>query len=516
MKHSLFIACLAAISAVGLVAQQNSTVPQPKAGALPPPGTGTPNPGRNVPKPEGVVPTVPAGFTVTTYAELPAPRMMAYAPNGDLFVSSPAANTIVVLRDANNDGTFEACSVFAAGPVGGRGGRGGPQTPPATPPGCPAALTNPNAAPAPAAPAAAPAGQGPQRQGGPAGGAAAAGQPPAGGQAPGGGQRAGGPPPQGGAPGGGRGGPSILGANAPACMPPPEFVQKGPGEISAPFGIAFNNGYLYVGNTASLVRYRYANGDLKAQGEPEKLMNLPAGGHSTRNIIFNRAGNKMYVAVGSQSNNDAGEDCRRAAILEFNPDGSGYRVYASGIRNPVGLALQPGTDIVWTAMNERDNLGDDLVPDYATSVKDGGFYGWPYSYIGKNYDPRYIGSFPDLVNKAIVPDVLLPAHAAALGITFYTGNQFPQRYRNGGFVALHGSWNRSSAAGYKVVFFPMNNGRPGPIEDFLTGFLTNVGGQGAPIERWGRPVGVLTARDGSLLVSDDASNRIWRISVARK
>jgi len=527
MKRTLFIASLAAISAVGLVAQQNSSVPQPRADALPAPGTGTPNPGRNVPKPEAVMPTVPAGFTVTSYVELQAPRMMAYAPNGDLFVSSPAANTIVVLRDANNDGTFEACSVFAAGPVGGRGGRGGPQTPPATPPGCPAPLTNPNAPPAPPAAAAAPAapaGQAPaapQRQGGPAPGGVAGGQVPPAGQAPagapgGGQQRAGGPPPQGGGgPGGGRGGPSILGANAPACTPPPEFVQKGPGEVSAPFGIAFNNGYLYVGNTASLVRYRYSNGDLKAQGEPEKLMNLPAGGHSTRNIIFNRAGNKMYVAVGSQSNNDAGEDCRRAAILEFNPDGSGYRVYASGIRNPVGLALQPGTDIIWTAMNERDNLGDDLVPDYATSVKEGGFYGWPYSYIGKNYDPRFIGSHPELVNKAIVPDVLLPAHAAALGITFYTGNQFPQRYRNGGFVALHGSWNRSSAAGYKVVFFPMNNGRPGPIEDFLTGFLTNVGGNGVPIERWGRPVGVLMARDGSLLVSDDASNRIWKIS-ARK
>src|SRR5688500_6996828 len=493
MKRTLFIASLAAISAVGLVAQQNSSVPQPRADALPAPGTGTPNPGRNVPKPEAVMPTVPAGFTVTSYVELQAPRMMAYAPNGDLFVSSPAANTIVVLRDANNDGTFEACSVFAAGPVGGRGGRGGPQVPPATPPGCPGALTTPNAPPAPpAAPAAAPAGQ-----------------------APGGGQRAGGPPPQGGAPGGGRGGPSILGANAPACTPPPEFVQNGPGEISAPFGIAFNNGYLYVGNTTSLVRYRYTNGDLKAQGEPEKLMNLPAGGHSTRNIVFNRAGTKMYVAVGSQSNKDAGEDCRRAAILEFNPDGSGYRIYASGIRNPVGLALQPGTDIVWTAMNERDNLGDDLVPDYATSVKDGAFYGWPYSYIGKNYDPRYIGSFPDLVNKAIVPDVLLPAHAAALGITFYTGNQFPQRYRNGGFVALHGSWNRSSAAGYKVVFFPMNNGKPGPIEDFLGGFLSSTGADGTPIETWGRPVGVTVARDGALLVSDDGGNRIWKVSAAR-
>jgi glucose/arabinose dehydrogenase len=308
----------------------------------------------------------------------------------------------------------------------------------------------------------------------------------------------------------------VLGANAPACAPPAEFVQKGPGEISAPFGLAFHDGYLYVGNTASLVRYKYSNGDLKAQGEPEKLMSLPAGGHSTRNILFNRAGTKMYLAVGSQSNNDAGEDCRRAAILEFNPDGSGFRVYAEGIRNPVGLALQPGTDIIWTAMNERDNLGDDLVPDYATSVKEGGFYGWPYSYIGSNYDPRYVGAFPDKVKKAIVPDVLIPAHSAALGITFYTGNQFPQRYRNGGFVALHGSWNRSVASGYKVVFFPMNNGRPGPIEDFLGGFLSSTGENGSGIDTWGRPVGVTVARDGSLLVSDDGSNRIWKISAARR
>jgi glucose/arabinose dehydrogenase len=253
---------------------------------------------------------------------------------------------------------------------------------------------------------------------------------------------------------------------------------------------------------------------MQAQGEPEKLMNLPTGGHSTRNIVFNRAGTKMYVAVGSQSNNDAGEDCRRAAILEFNPDGTGYRTYASGIRNPVGLTLQPGTDTIWTAMNERDNLGDDLVPDYATSVKDGGFYGWPYSYIGKNYDPRYVGAFPDLVNRAIVPDVLIPSHSAALGVTFYTGTQFPQRYRNGGFVALHGSWNRSVASGYKVAFFPIVNGRPGPIEDFLTGFLATNGTNGAPIEQWGRPVGVLTARDGSLLVSDDTGNRIWKIAAS--
>jgi len=510
MKRVLFLASLMTFASAGafVVAQQTSTVPQPRAEALPAPATAAPKVSRTVPKPEGVTPTVPAGFTVTTYAELLAPRMMVYAPNGDLFVSSPNANTIVVLRDANNDGTFEACSVFAAGPApgAGRGGRGAPPPPPvAVPPGCSGPLTNPNTPPAPAVQAT-PAPPAPPRQGGAAPGAGAA----AGGGRAGGGLQAGpgGPPPG--------GGPSVLGANAPACMPPAEFVQKGPGEISAPFGLAFHDGYLYVGNTASLVRYKYSNGDLKAQGEPEKLMNLPAGGHSTRNVLFNRAGTKMYIAVGSQSNNDAGEDCRRAAILEFNPDGSGFRVYASGIRNPVGLALQPGTDTIWTAMNERDNLGDDLVPDYATSVKDGGFYGWPYSYIGKNYDPRYVGAFPDKVNKALVPDVLIPAHSAALGITFYTGNQFPQRYRNGAFVALHGSWNRSVASGYKVVFFPMNNGKPGPIEDFLGGFLTMTGANGSAIEVWGRPVGVTVARDGSLLVSDDASNRIWKISAARK
>ena len=513
MKRVVLLASLMTFASAGVlvVAQQTSVVPQPRANALPAPGTGSPKVSRTVPKPEGVLPTVPAGFTVTTYAELLAPRMMVYAPNGDLFVSSPQANTIVVLRDANNDGNFEACGVYASGPAPGAGrGRGGPPPATAVPPGCAGPLTNPNVAPAPAA--APPAPPAPQRQGG---AAAGGGQAPAAPGAPGAGRGAGalqaGP---GGPPGGGRG-PSVLGADAPACAAPPEFVQKGPGEISAPFGLAFHDGYLYVGNTASLVRYKYSNGDLKAQGEPEKLMNLPAGGHSTRNVLFNRAGTKMYIAVGSQSNNDAGEDCRRAAILEFNPDGSGFRVYASGIRNPVGLTLQPGTDIIWTAMNERDNLGDDLVPDYATSVKVGGFYGWPYSYIGSNYDPRYVGAFPDKVKKALVPDVLIPAHSAALGITFYTGNQFPQRYRNGGFVALHGSWNRSVASGYKVVFFPMNNGRPGPIEDFLSGMLVSNGENGTPIEAWGRPVGVTTARDGSLLVSDDGSNVIWKIS-ARK
>ncbi|OFW50940.1 MAG: hypothetical protein A3G77_15035 [Acidobacteria bacterium RIFCSPLOWO2_12_FULL_68_19] len=434
-----------------LLAQRSGGPPQPQAGRLSAIGPATPNRGALVEKPAGVMPAVPAGFTVSVYAELPAPRMMVYAPNGDLFVSSPATNSITVLRDANQDGMFEERSVYAQGePPAGRG------------------------APPPA------------------------------------GRLAGPPPPINPQING-----PILGASAPACVPPPPFNTRGPGTVAAPFGMAFHDGYLYVGNTGSLVRFTYTNGDLKAQGDPEKLLDLPVGGHSTRNIIFNRAGTKLYLSVGSQSNNNAGEDCRRAAILEFNPDGSGYRVFASGIRNPVGLALQPGTDILWTAMNERDNLGDDLVPDYATSVKDGGFYGWPYSYIGQHYDPRYEGAFPELVKRAIVPDVLIPAHSAALGITFYTGTRFPERYRNGGFVALHGSWNRSVASGYRVAFFPMTKGRPGPLEDFMTGFIVSDGSGGEQVSRWGRPVGVTVAPDGSLLVSDDGSNRIWKVSASR-
>jgi glucose/arabinose dehydrogenase len=218
----------------------------------------------------------------------------------------------------------------------------------------------------------------------------------------------------------------------------------------------------------------------------------------------------MYVSVGSSNNiDDTGRgNENRAAIHEYNPDGTGFRLFATGIRNPVGLALQPTTNALWTAVNERDGLGDELVPDYATSVKDGGFYGWPYSYIGNHVDKRVPNQKPYLVAKAIVPDVLIPAHSAALGLTFYTGTQFPQRYRNGLFVALHGSWNRSTAQGYKVVFVPFANNRPsGPIEDFLTGFVVDP----AAVSKWGRPVGVTVAADGSLLVSDDASHTIWRI-----
>jgi glucose/arabinose dehydrogenase len=451
VRHAVILGVAAVSLGQVMLAQKNTAQPQPRADTLPPVGVAAPSRGTVVPKPDGIMPAVPAGFTVSVYADLPSPRLMVYAPNGDLFVSSPATNTITVLRDANDDGVFESRSVFAQVelPARGRGPGGPPPAPPAR------------------------AGVNPEING------------------------------------------PILGATAPACVAPPAFNTPGPGTLAAPFGMAFHDGYLYVGNTGSLVRYKYTSGDLKAQGTPEKLLDLPVGGHSTRNIVFNRAGTKMYLAVGSGSNNNAGEDCRRAAVLEFNPDGSGYRVYSSGLRNPVGLTLQPGTDMLWVAVNERDNLGDDLVPDYATSLKDGGFYGWPYSYIGQHYDPRYVGALPDLVKRATVPDVLIPSHSAPLGLAFYTGTQFPQRYRNGVFVALHGSWNRSAAAGYKVAFVPMNGGRPGPLEDFLTGFVASDGSNSTQINSWGRPVGVTVAHDGGLLVSDDGGNRIWKIRAAQ-
>src|SRR4029079_14971680 len=439
----------AGLAGADLRAQQNSVHSQPRADALPQPSKATANQNRRVPQPEGTLPKVPAGSSVPSYAQLRGPRMMVYAPNGDLFVSSPSTNSIFVLRDGNNDGVFESRGVFADG----------------------------DTAPAPPSPS-----------------------PPADGR----------PAPVLGV----LEGPQALIANPPACTPPPDYQGRGPGGLRLPFGLAFHGDYVYVGNTDSIVRFEYRRGDLKARGAPEKLLDLPTGGHSTRNIVFNRAGTKLFIAVGSASNSDAGEDCRRAAILEVNPDGTGARIYASGIRNPVGLTLQPGTDLVWAATNERDNLGDDLVPDYATSVKEGGFYGSPYSYIGRHYDPKYVGAFPELVGRAIVPDVLVPAHSAALGITFYTGSQFPARYRNGGFVALHGSWNRTVASGYRVVFFPMVNGKPGPIEDFLTGFLASTGENGTPVQQWGRPVGVTSAPDGALLVSDDSGNRIWRITAS--
>jgi len=271
--------------------------------------------------------------------------------------------------------------------------------------------------------------------------------------------------------------------------------------------------WIYIANTDAVVRIAYANGDLEARGAPQHIADLPSGsGHSTRDIQFSPDGKIMYVSVGSASNVDDPDttvtEKRRADILAFDPEGGGQRVFAYGIRNPVGLAIQPQTGTLWCSVNERDGLGDNLVPDYITHVQDGGFYGWPWWYIGAHQDPRHAGKRRDLMGKVIVPDVLLQPHSASLQLTFYDGAQFPADYRGDIFAAQHGSWNRSTRAGYEVVRVPLHQSgqASGEYEDFLTGFVLDSG------EVWGRPVGVTVASDGSLLVSDDASNSIWRVS----
>jgi glucose/arabinose dehydrogenase len=233
-------------------------------------------------------------------------------------------------------------------------------------------------------------------------------------------------------------------------------------------------------------------------------------GHWTRSILFDRQGKKFYLGVGSSSNVSPGDPEMRAAINRFNPDGSGHEIYASGTRNPIGLHWYPGTDTLWAAVQERDELGDDLVPDYFTHIQQGGFYGWPWAYIGPHEDPRLKGQKPDLVAKTITPDVVLqPAHVAVLDFAFYTGKMFPQEYHGGAFLAFHGSWNRSKRAGYSVAFIPFSNGKPsGPQRDFLTGWMISPDNR----DVWGRPVAVLELPDGSLLVSDDGGKKIWRIS----
>ena len=377
-------------------------------------------PTRTVPMPDGHQLTVPAGFSVSMFADgLQLPRFMALAPNGDVFVAEPFRNAakITVLRDADRNGVAEVRETFAE-------------------------------------------------------------------------------------------------------------------SLNRPFGLAFWKNYLYVGNNDSVVRFAYASGQLKATGAPERIVDLPPSdaaldqdtatrlkidisqtrgyNHWTRNVIFNPAGTKMYVTVGSATNATPETDPRRAAINEYNPDGSGHRVFAGGLRNPVGLAYFPGTNTLWTSVNERDHLGDDLVPDYITSVADDAFYGWPYSYIGRNVDPTVEAKRPDLVARAIAPDVLLPSHSAALGLIFYTGTQFPASYLNNAFVALHGSINRSKLSGYRVVRVPFRDGKPsGPPEDFLSGFIAR---DDAEKEVWGRPVGLLQLPDGSILLSDDGGNRLWRVS----
>ncbi len=385
-------------------------------------------PTRVVAMPDGHTLTVPAGFTVNLFADhLQMARVMALAPNGDIFLSEPVSRTagrITILRDADHDGVAESRETFATG-------------------------------------------------------------------------------------------------------------------LNRPFGLAFAHGFLYAGNNDSVIRFAYRAGQSAAQGAPEKIADLPASdaaldqdtadrlkiplnqtrgyNHWTRNVVVNPAGTKMYVTVGSATNatpeNQPG-DVERAAIHEYNLDGTGHRLFAGGLRNPVGLAFFPGSTTLWTSVNERDHLGDDLVPDFVTSVQPDGFYGWPYSYIGQHVDPTVTTPRPDLVKRAIVPDVLLPSHSAALGLLFYTGTQFPAEYRNSAFVALHGSINRSKLSGYAVARIPFRNGKPsGPPENFLTGFIARDDDEK---EAWGRPVGLLQLPDGSLLVSDDGGNRIWRVSYTPK
>jgi len=289
--------------------------------------------------------------------------------------------------------------------------------------------------------------------------------------------------------------------------------------LNQPFGMLALDKSFYVACTDALLQYPYNDTSLKLTAGPKTIVTLPAGGynnHWTRNVIANSAGTKLYISVGSGSNvaeHGLQNEIRRANILEVNTDGTGERIYASGLRNPVGIDWVPGTNTLWAAVNERDELGDNLVPDYLTSVKEGGFYGWPFSYFGKNPDPRMKDNQNmELVNKAIKPDVSLGSHTASLGLAFYDKETFPEKYRNGAFVTQHGSWNRSELAGYKVVFVPFRNGKPsGKPEDFLTGFIAQPG----KTEVYGRPVGIAVLQDGSMLVSDDAANTIWRISATK-
>ena len=283
--------------------------------------------------------------------------------------------------------------------------------------------------------------------------------------------------------------------------------------LTRPFGLAFWRDYLYVGNNNNVVQFKYKTSQTQAKNDPEKIADLPGPpGHWTRNVIFNQAGTKMYVAVGSSSNVDAGDPPIRAAISEFNPDGTGQRIYASGTRNPVGLAWNPTTKQLWAAVEERDLIGDDLVPEYVTSIKEGAFYGWPYAYLGQHEDPRRKGEQPDLVKKAIVPDVLIQAHSAVLGMVFYEGKMFPADCQGDAFVALHGSWNRASRTGYKIVRIKFKNGTPvGGYDDFVTGWML---GEDKP-EVWGRPVGLLVLKDGSMLITDDGGNKIWRVTYSK-
>lgn len=308
------------------------------------------------------------------------------------------------------------------------------------------------------------------------------------------------------------------------------------GNLNQPYGIAFyppgdDPQWVYVANSDSIVRFAYRSGDLKASGDPETIVdNIPANHHWTRDIVFSPDGKTLYLSVGSGSNvaEDMGKEPEggldawakskplgatwgsedgRADVLAFDPDGKNGRIVATGLRNCSGMTVQPATGALWCVVNERDGLGDNVPSEYATVVRDGAFYGWPWYYIGNNQDPRYKGERPDLAGKADIPDVLMQAHSAPLNITFYEGKSFPAEYKGDAFVALHGSWNRGNRTGYKVVRLLFRDGKPtGEYEDFITGFVVSNG------EVWGRPVGVAVANDGALIMTEDGNGTIWRVT----
>jgi len=291
--------------------------------------------------------------------------------------------------------------------------------------------------------------------------------------------------------------------------------------VNIPFGMAFADNFFFLANTGAVLRFPYTQGQEQLTGTGEKIADLTPGGynqHWTRNVVASPDGQKLYVSVGSRSNVDE-ESLPRASVQEMNLDGSNQQTFAYGLRNPVGLDFHPTTGELYTTVNERDGMGDDLVPDYFTRIRQGEFYGWPYAYLAPNLiEPRQTNNGqskrPDLVAKTQTPDVLFQAHSAALGLQFYDGKTFPEKYRNGAFVAFRGSWNRNQGTGYKIVFVPFNaNQRPrGYYEDFLTGFLINPSGPNT----WGRPVGLLVLPDGSLLFTEEANNRIYRIQYSEE
>jgi glucose/arabinose dehydrogenase len=285
------------------------------------------------------------------------------------------------------------------------------------------------------------------------------------------------------------------------------------GGLNGPFGMALVGNSFYVANADALVRMPYSTGATQITSAPVKVTDLPGGRinhHWTKSLIASPDGSKLYVGVGSNSNvaeNGILKEFERAAVWEIDPSTGAHRVFASGLRNPVGMAWVPSTRALWVAVNERDELGSDLVPDYMTSVKEGGFYGWPYSYYGKHVDTRVKPQRPDLVDKAIVPDYALGPHTASLGLTYASGTSLPRQIDGGMFVGQHGSWNRKPFSGYKVIFVPFTNGRPsGEPIDVLTGFVKENG------DAMGRPVGVIIDKRGALLVADDVGNTVWRVS----